>query len=115
MAGIDLSELSEEQTQVYVRTLQIILNRFGMPGEKLVNKVLGKLEPAFPAESAESNWLLCETLAYLQSPRTAGVAMDLISRALTQEEKRTCPLNSDAQEWLDTELGKALIGSKAAN
>lgn len=87
MAGIDLSELSEEQTQVYVRTLQIILNRFGMPGEKLVNKVLGKLEPAFPAESAESNWLLCETLAYLQSPRTAGVAMDLISRAPTQEEQ----------------------------
>jgi putative heme-binding domain-containing protein len=69
------------------RTLQIILNRFGMPSEDMVNALVAKLDPLFPARSAEYNWLLCETLAALQSPRLAGKAMALIAAAPTQEEQ----------------------------
>ena len=41
----------------------------------------------FPSESADLNWLLCETLAWLQSPTVAAKAMALIESAPTQEEQ----------------------------
>jgi putative heme-binding domain-containing protein len=85
--AIDASKLNEHQTQTLVRAVQIILNRFGMPDTDMVEQLRAGLEPMFPASTAESNWLLCETLAFLQSPVTAGVAMDLISRAPAQEEQ----------------------------
>ena len=85
--AIDASKLNEQQTQTLVRAVQIILNRFGMPDTDMVEQLRAGLEPMFPASTAESNWLLCETLAFLQSPVTAGVAMDLISRAPAQEEQ----------------------------
>jgi len=84
---IDASRLSEQQKQTLVRVVQIILNRFGMPETDIVEQLRAGLEPMFPASTAETNWLLCETLAFLQSPVTARVAMDLISRAPTQEEQ----------------------------
>ncbi len=87
MLRIDASKLSEEQRQTLVRGVQIILNRFGMPETEMVEQLRAGLEPLFPASTAETNWLLCETLAFLQSPVTAEVAMDLISQAPAQEEQ----------------------------
>ena len=87
MTNIDPSKLTEQQQQTMVRGVQIILNRFGMPGAEAVDQLCGRLEPLFPAKSAESNWLLCETLAYLQSSAVAPVAMELIANAPTQEEQ----------------------------
>ena len=87
MAKVDPSKLTEQQTQTMVRGVQIILNRFGMPSPESVALLCERLEPLFPAQSAESNWLLCETLAYLQSPAVASVAMELIANAPTQEEQ----------------------------
>ncbi|MCB1066489.1 MAG: c-type cytochrome, partial [Verrucomicrobiae bacterium] len=43
------------------------------------------LDPAFPADTFELNWLLCETLAYLQAPNTAAKGMALIAAAESQE------------------------------
>ena len=87
MIKINPSELTEQQQQTMVRGVQIILNRFGMPNAEAIDQLSGRLEPMFPADSAESNWLLCETLAFLQSPAVASVAMDLIANAPTQEEQ----------------------------
>jgi putative heme-binding domain-containing protein len=87
MINIDPSKLTEQQQQTMVRGVQIILNRFGMPDADAVDQLCGRLEPLFPAKSAESNWLLCETLAYLQSSAVAAVAMELIANAPTQEEQ----------------------------
>ena len=87
MINIDPSKLTEQQQQTMVRGVQIILNRFGMPDADAVDQLCGRLEPLFPAKSAESNWLLCETLAYLQSSAVAPVAMELIANAPTQEEQ----------------------------
>ncbi len=87
MTNIDPSKLTEQQQQTMVRGVQIILNRFGMPGAEAVDQLCGRLKPLFPAKSAESNWLLCETLAYLQSSAVAPVAMELIANAPTQEEQ----------------------------
>ena len=85
--AMNLETLDETTALTVQRTLQIILNRFGMPSDDTVNALVAALDPLFPASSAECNWLLCETLASLQSPTLAGKAMALIAAAPTQEEQ----------------------------
>jgi putative heme-binding domain-containing protein len=50
-------------------------------------KFVAKLDPLFPAATRELNWLLCETLVYLQAPTVAGKALALMASAPTQEEQ----------------------------
>ena len=83
----DLSRLDADSQRTIQRTLQIILHRFGRPDAATVAKLIDKIDPLFPSESAELNWLLCETLAWLQSPTVAAKAMKLIESAPTQEEQ----------------------------
>ena len=87
IVAIDASRMTEDQQQTLVRAIQIILNRFGTPDERLVKQLIQRLDPLFPSQSAESNWLLCETLAFLQSPTVAAKTMELIAGAPTQEEQ----------------------------
>jgi putative heme-binding domain-containing protein len=61
--------------------------RCGRPDDAGASRLIAKLDPAFPAESFELNWLLCETLAYLQSPTVAAKGMALLESAATQEEQ----------------------------
>ncbi len=84
---IDWRKLSLEQQLAYVRTIEIILSRFGQPNEAKVAELIAKLEPAFPAASFELNWLLCETLVYLQSPTVADKAIAHMLQAPSQEEQ----------------------------
>lgn len=85
--AIDLSKLDVSSQLTLQRTIQIILSRFGRPDDGTVEKLTAALDPAFPAASPELNWLLCETLAWLQSPTVAAKAMTLIDAAPTQEEQ----------------------------
>ncbi|MDP6721130.1 MAG: c-type cytochrome, partial [Pirellulaceae bacterium] len=85
--AIDLSKLDATSQITLQRTLQIILNRFGRPDDATVQKLTAAIDPLFPSESAELNWLLCETLAWLQSPTVAAKAMALIEATPTQEEQ----------------------------
>ena len=85
--AIDLPKLDATSQLTLQRTLQIILTRFGRPDDATVQKLTAALDPLFPSESAELNWLLCETLAWLQSPTVAAKAMALIKAAPTQEEQ----------------------------
>ena len=85
--SIDVSELDATTQLAYQRTLQIILNRFGRPSKEQAEELVARLDSLFPSKSADLNWLLCETLAYLQSPTVAAKAMALIEAAPTQEEQ----------------------------
>lgn len=85
--SIDTEDLTEEQMLTLLRTTQVVLNRFGRPGQRTVDTLIAKFDPLFPAKSAETNWLLCETLAWLQAPSVAAKAMALIQSAPTQEEQ----------------------------
>lgn len=85
--AIDLSKLDSTSQFTLQRTLQIILNRFGRPDGAIVQKLTAAIDPLFPSKFAELNWLLCETLAWLQSPTLAEKAMALIEEAPTQEEQ----------------------------
>ncbi|TWT31797.1 c-type cytochrome [Blastopirellula retiformator] len=87
ITAIDAEKLDLAQQLILVRTVQIILVRFGEPDQAMVDRLTAQLDPLFPAKSAELNWLLCETLAYLQSPTVAAKAMALIAAAPAQEEQ----------------------------
>ena len=87
MIKIDLTRLDQASQLTFQRTLQIILNRFGRPDEAVVNQLVSKIDPLFPSDSAEMNWLLCETLAWLESPDIAEKAIALIQSVPTQEEQ----------------------------
>lgn len=85
--SIDAGALTSSQQLTLHRTTQIVLNRFGRPGDEMVKRLIDHFDPMFPAASAELNWLLCETLAWLQSPTVAGKAIALIEEAPAQEEQ----------------------------
>ena len=87
LLAVDSSKLNHAQKLTLFRTLQITLVRFGRPDSSTVTRLIEKLDPLFPADTFEQNWLLCETLAWLQSPTVAAKAMDLIETASTQEEQ----------------------------
>jgi hypothetical protein len=40
-----------------------VLHRFGNPDDATVAAIIAKLDPSFPADNFELNWLLIETLA----------------------------------------------------
>ena len=87
MIKIDLTNLDQTSELAYQRTLQIILSRFGRPDETVINQLVAKIDPLFPSGSAEMNWLLCETLAWLESPAIAQKAIAMIQAVPTQEEQ----------------------------
>ena len=84
---IDIKKLDTTSQLALQRTLQVILNRFGKLDDATAVKLTEAIDPLFPSESAELNWLLCETLAWLESPSLAAKAMALIEAAPTQEEQ----------------------------
>ncbi|MBL9114391.1 MAG: DUF1080 domain-containing protein [Verrucomicrobiaceae bacterium] len=87
LLALDIGELPTDFQLAAVRTIQIVMNRFDHPDDATVAKLIAKLDPLFPSTSAEMNWLLCETLVYLQAPSAAEKGMELIAEAPTQEEQ----------------------------
>lgn len=81
----DFAKLTNDQRMAYVRLIEIVLHRFGNPDDATVAAIVAKLDPAYPADNFELNWLLTETLAYLQAPNTAAKGMALIAAAESQE------------------------------
>ncbi len=82
---LDWAELTLEQRIAFVRITEIVLHRFGNPDAATEAAIIAKLDPAFPSESFELNWLLTETLGYLQAPNTAAKGMALIASSASQE------------------------------
>jgi len=87
LVSIDPGQLSQSEQLALVRTAQITLNRFGRPDDATAAQLTERLDPLFPSESAEANWLLCETLAWLQSPTVAAKTIALMASVPTQEEQ----------------------------
>jgi putative heme-binding domain-containing protein len=81
----DFSKLTNVQRMAFVRLIQITLHRFSDPDAGTIAKIIAKLDPAYPADNFELNWLLTETLAHLQAPSAAAKGMALIAGAESQE------------------------------
>ncbi len=84
---IDAALLDHSRRLIFLRTIEITLNRFGRPSDAQVASLIAELDPMFPAATYEENWLLCETLVYLGSPTAAAKGMTLIANAPSQEEQ----------------------------
>ncbi len=87
LARLDWKKLNHEQRLTLVRTYGIAFVRFGQPDESIAKRIMAQLDPQFPAPSFDLNWLLCETLASLQSPTLARKAVAMIQDAPGQEEQ----------------------------
>ena len=84
---LDLAKLPRDSQLTALRTIEIVLNRFDGCDITQRQALITKLDPLFPAATPEQNWLLCETLVYLQAPSAAAKGMALIANAPTQEEQ----------------------------
>ncbi|MDA7905625.1 heme-binding protein, partial [Mariniblastus sp.] len=84
---IDHTELDLQNQLALQRVIQITLNRFDAPDKGTKRALIATIDPLLPSKSDELNWLLCETLAWLESPNLATKAMALIQAAPTQEEQ----------------------------
>jgi len=81
----DFSTLTKEQKLLHVRLAEIILHRYGQPDTTGVAALTAQYDAAYPAADFELNWLLTETLSFLQSPALATKAMTLVANAGSQE------------------------------
>ncbi len=87
LTSIDWRKLNHAARLTLVRTYGIHFVRFGSPDQARTRLILSQLEPQFPASTFDLNWLLCETLAALQSPALAAKAIGAIRNAPGQEEQ----------------------------
>jgi putative heme-binding domain-containing protein len=87
LADTEWRDLSAERRLAWLRTIEVALHRFEPAADDMKVRLREKLDPLFPAATRELNWLLCETLVYLQSPTVAGKALGLLAAAPTQEEQ----------------------------
>ena len=87
LTKLDWQKLNHEQRLTLVRTYSIHFVRFGQPDDATTRRVLAQIDSRFPAPRFDLNWLLCETLAALQSPTLATKAIAMIRNAPGQEEQ----------------------------
>ena len=87
LAKLNWDKLNHEQRLTLVRTYGIHFVRFGQPEGDARARVLAQIDSRFPAPSFDLNWLLCETLASMQSPTLAAKAIAAIQAAPGQEEQ----------------------------
>ncbi len=87
LIDLPITKLRDDLQPTALRTIEIVLNRFDGCDEATRQKLITKLDAIFPAKTFEQNWLLCETLCYLQAPSAAAKGMKLIADAATQEEQ----------------------------
>jgi len=85
--AIDVETLDRQTRLIVLRTTQVVLTRFGQPSDAANRKLIAQFDGLLPAATPEENWLLVETLAYLQSPTVATKAIALIDSVPTQEEQ----------------------------
>jgi len=81
----DFTKLTQEQKLLNLRVAQIVLHRYGKPDDAGVAAVTRYYDAAYPAANFELNWLLTETLSFLQSPTLAAKAMAVVADAGSQE------------------------------
>jgi putative heme-binding domain-containing protein len=85
LRGMDFAKLTKDQKLAHARLAQIVLHRYGQPDATGLAALTAQYDAAYPAADFELNWLLTETLGFLQSPTLAAKAMGLVAAAGSQE------------------------------
>jgi putative heme-binding domain-containing protein len=83
----DWAKLTETQRLELLRIHHIAFNRMGRPDEAVRQRVISRLDAAYPAGSRFVDAELCQVLVYLEAPGVVGKTLKLLSAAVTQEEQ----------------------------
>ena len=84
---IDWGRLDQGGRLDLLRVYQVVLNRFGRPDDATVARLIGRLDPHYPAKTRELNIELAQLLVYLQAPDAAAKTVALLEHAPTQQEQ----------------------------
>jgi putative heme-binding domain-containing protein len=87
LGGIDWSALNYQQKLDLLRVYMLTFVRMGPPDDRTRQRLMHRLDAAFPARGRELNAELCQMLVYLQSPTVAIKTLPLLNSAPTQEEQ----------------------------
>jgi putative heme-binding domain-containing protein len=85
LRGMDFAKLTKSQKLTHARLAQIVLHRYGKPDAAGIAAVTAQYDAAYPAADFELNWILTETLSFLQSPTLASKSMALVADSGSQE------------------------------
>lgn len=85
LRDMDFAKLTKSQKLTHARLAQIVLHRYGKPDAAGIAAVTAQYDAAYPAADFELNWILTETLSFLQSPTLAAKGMALVADAGSQE------------------------------
>jgi len=81
------STMNEEQTLEALRVMSLATVRLGQPEQQQVDKLTAALDQLYPAPSGTVNRELCRLLVYFESPTVVAKTMELLKKALTQEDQ----------------------------
>ncbi len=84
---IDWDRLDQGGRLDLLRVYQVVLNRFGRPDDASVARLIGRLDPHYPAKTRELSIELAQLLVYLQAPDAAAKTVALLEHAPTQQEQ----------------------------
>ncbi|MCH9021711.1 MAG: c-type cytochrome, partial [Planctomycetes bacterium] len=79
--------MNEEQTLEALRVMSLAIVRLGKPGQQQADKLTAALNRLYPALSDTVNRELCRLLVYFESPAVVAKTMELLKKALTQEDQ----------------------------
>ena len=85
--AIDWSHLGRADRTDLLRAYSLAFIRLGRPDDEACRRLVSKLDPLFPAEAPEVDFVLAEILCFLQAPTAAAKVMAALRAAPTQEEK----------------------------
>ena len=80
-------QLDEAQMLESLRVTEVTFSRMGRPSAATAQKVVGRLNPLYPAKAEPLNRELSQILIYLEAADVVKKTLDLIAQAPTQEEQ----------------------------
>ena len=87
LTAIPSASLSEDLLLQKLRVVGVSLARQGVPAGQAAQRLLGDLDPLFPAKSETLNRELCQILLALNAPEAVARTVKLLQAAPTQEEQ----------------------------
>ena len=87
LGKLSWDELNEQEKITWLRVHALACARFGEPSSEMIQTLIQRLNPLFPANSHPLNSELCQLLVYLQCEETAKKGVKLLEAAPTQEEQ----------------------------
>jgi putative heme-binding domain-containing protein len=87
LAAIPSASLSEELLLQKLRVVGVSLARQGIPASESAHRLLGDLDPLYPAKSEALNRELSQILLSMNAPQAVARTVKLLQAAPTQEEQ----------------------------